>query len=142
MEPCLIGRPVLLVEDNPLDADLTMRALRPLLATHPVHLARDGEAALAWLARWEAGEPKPLVVLLDLNLPRVNGIEVLKAFRAHPAARLIPVVILSTSSQDSDADEAYRAGANSFVVKPVQAEAFADVAAHIERYWCRLNRPV
>jgi len=142
LETQLIGRPVLVVEDNPLDADLTMRALRPRLGTNPVYLARDGEAALAWLARWEAGEPRPLVVLLDLNLPRVNGIEVLKAYRAHPAGRPIPVVVLTSSSQESDADEAYRAGANSFVVKPVQAEAFVDVAAHIEHYWCKLNRAI
>ena len=135
------ARPVLLVEDNPVDVDLTKRAFARRKLANPIEIARDGEEALACIARWEAGEPTPLLVLLDLKLPKVNGLEVLAQWKAHEISRAIPVVILTTSAEDRDIEEAYRLGANSYIVKPVDFSKFLDVAAQIELYWCALNEP-
>ncbi|RMF04185.1 MAG: response regulator, partial [Chloroflexi bacterium] len=112
----MIPKPILLVEDNPMDADLTVRAFRRRNLTNPIHVARDGEEALAWLPRWEAGELRPAVILLDLKLPKVDGLEVLRQLKAHPVFRVIPVVILTTSTQDTDIQTAYQLGANSYIV--------------------------
>ena len=135
------NRPVLLVEDNPVDIDLTLRAFARRKFSNPVHVARDGEEALAWLERWEAGEPLPLVILLDLKLPRVHGLEVLGKWKDNPVSRSIPVVVLTTSAEDKDIEAAYRLGANSYILKPVNFEKFLDVAEQIELYWCITNRP-
>lgn len=135
------NRPVLLVEDNPVDIDLTLRAFARRKLTNPVHVARDGEEALAWMTRWEAGEPLPLVILLDLKLPRVHGLEVLAQWKANPLSRDIPVVVLTSSSEDSDIAAAYKLGANSYIVKPVDFDKFLEVADQIELYWCATNRP-
>ena len=133
--------PILLVEDNPMDVDLTIRAFKRRHVTNPVEVARDGEEALAWIPRWEAGEPHPAIVLLDLKLPKVDGMEVLRRFKTHPLVRTIPVVVLTTSAEDADVQTAYRLGANSYIVKPVDFQAFVEVAAHIDLYWTVLNRP-
>jgi CheY-like chemotaxis protein len=137
----LSGRPILLVEDNPVDVDLTLRAFSRRKLVNPVEVARDGEEALAWLPRWEAGETLPLVVLLDLKLPRVDGLEVLRRYRANPVSSQLPVVVLTSSNEDSDVQAAYRHHANSYIVKPVNFEKFMDVATQIELYWCLLNNP-
>lgn len=134
-------RPVLLVEDNPVDVDLTLRAFARRKLTNPVLVARDGEEALAFLPRWEAGEPRPLVILLDLKLPRVHGLEVLAQWKAHPVSRDIPVVVLTSSAEDRDIATAYQLGANSYIVKPVDFEKFLEVAGQIELYWCVTNLP-
>ncbi len=131
--------PILLVEDNPVDLDLTLRAFaRRGLAT-PVEIARDGEEALAFMARWDAGEALPVLVLLDIKLPRINGLEVLRQLKAHAHFRRIPVVMLTSSGEDSDLRKAYDLGANSYIVKPVDFSRFIDVAEQIEVYWCMLN---
>lgn len=135
------SRPVLLVEDNPVDVDLTRRAFARRKLANPIEVARDGEEALAWIARWEAGEPTPLLALLDLKLPRVSGLEVLVQWKAHAASRAIPVVVLTSSAEDSDIKAAYQLGANSYIVKPVDFTKFLDVATQIELYWCALNEP-
>lgn len=135
------ARPILLVEDNPVDVDLTLRAFERRKLTNPIVVARDGEEALAWLSRWEAGEALPLVILLDLKLPRVDGLEVLRQIREHPISYDLPVVVLTSSSDDGDVKEAYRLHANSYIVKPVNFEKFMDVATQIELYWCLLNHP-
>ena len=137
----ILERPILLVEDNPVDVDLTLRAFKRRNLINPVHVARDGEEALAWLPRWEAGEPLPLVILLDLKLPRVHGLEVLAQWKSNPVSQSIPVVVLTTSEEDKDIDTAYKLGANSYIVKPVDFEKFLDVAEQIEIYWCANNRP-
>lgn len=137
----LTQRAILLVEDNPVDIDLTLRAFRKRRLVNPVEVARDGEEALAWLARWEAGAPLPLVVLLDLKLPRVDGLEVLRRLRASDVSRHLPVVVLTSSNVESDIRSAYDCGASSYVIKPVSFEKFLDVAAQIERYWRVLNEP-
>lgn len=136
-----IHRPILLVEDNPVDADLTLRAFNRRRLANPIQLARDGEEALAWLSRWEAGEPLPLVILLDLNLPRIHGLEVLTQWKANPVSQAIPVVILTSSAEDRDITAAYTLGANSYIVKPVDFEKFLEVADRIDLYWCMTNQP-
>ena len=134
-------RPVLLVEDNPVDVDLTLRAFALRKLTNPVLVARDGEEALAFLPRWEGGDPRPLVILLDLKLPRVDGLEVLARLKNHSASRDIPVVVLTSSAEDRDIATAYQLGANSYIVKPVDFEKFLEVAGQIELYWCVTNLP-
>lgn len=123
-----------------MDVDLTLRAFKRRQLVNPVEVARDGEEALAWLPRWDAGEVRPVVVLLDLKLPRVSGLEVLRAFKAHPIARLIPIVVLTTSSVAADVQTAYELGANSYIVKPVDFEEFLDVAGQIQLYWTVTNQ--
>ncbi|MBL0943319.1 MAG: response regulator [Hydrogenophaga sp.] len=132
-------RPILLVEDNPMDLDLTLRAFSKRNFSNEIIVARDGEEALAWLPRWAAGEPMPAVVLLDINLPRASGLEVLKAFREHPQARHVPVVVLTSSRDDRDLKAAYDLGVNSYIEKPVSFNKFIEVAGHIELYWCVFN---
>lgn len=134
-----INPPILLVEDNPVDLDLTLRAFARRKLANPVLVARDGEEALAWIPRWESGETKPVVILLDLNMPRVDGLTVLKALKAHPGSKDIPVVILTTSKEDRDISKAYELGVNSYIVKPVDFVNFMEVAQQIELYWCVYN---
>lgn len=131
--------PILLVEDNPLDVDLTLRAFQRRKLINPVLVARDGEEALAWVPRWESGETQPAVILLDLNLPRVDGLTVLRTLKEHAVLCRIPVVVLTTSKEDRDIQAAYDLGVNSYIVKPVGFDNFMDVAQHIELYWCVLN---
>ena len=135
-----LPRPILLVEDNPMDLDLTVRALRQRKMVNPIEIARDGEEALGWLARWESGEPPPVIVLLDLKLPRVDGLEVLSRFKSSAIARSIPVVVLTSSEEDRDVKTAYALGANSYIVKPVSFESFLSVATQLELYWWMLNK--
>ncbi len=133
--------PILLVEDNPVDVDLTQRAFKHRKLTNEIIVTRDGEEALNFIKKWENGEPLPVVILLDLKLPKYSGIEVLTAIKSHKKFKTIPVVILTTSSEDSDIKEAYNLGANSYIVKPVDFEKFVEVAAQIEIYWNILNKP-
>jgi hypothetical protein len=141
MNASLRNRSILLVEDNPTDVDLTLRAFAKRKLINPVSVARDGEEALTWIGRWEAGEPLPLVILLDLKLPRLHGLEVLTQLKNSSVSRDIPVVILTSSDEDQDISAAYRLGANSYIVKPVNFEKFLEVVARIELYWCVTNQP-
>ena len=131
--------PILLVDDNPLYVDLSLRAFQRRKLVNPILVARDGEEALAWVPRWEAGEIQPVVILLDLNMPRIDGLTVLRTLKAHPVLRRIPIVILTTSNEDRDIQTAYDLGVNSYIVKPVGFDNFMEVAQHIELYWCVLN---
>ena len=124
-----------------MDVDLTLRAFERRRLSNPVEVARDGEEALAYIDRWEAGEPSPLVILLDLKLPKVDGLEVLRHLKSHQAFRTIPVVVLTSSKEDRDVETAYELGANSYIVKPVDFDKFAKVVAEIEIYWLILNTP-
>lgn len=124
-----------------MDLDLTLRAFSSQKLTNPVLIARDGEEALAFIPRWEVGEIRPVVILLDLKLPKVNGLEVLQIIKSHPDLKTIPIVVLTTSSESSDVERAYRFGANSYIVKPVDFEKFMEVAKNIELYWTVLNNP-
>ncbi len=134
-------RPILLVEDNPMDVDLTLRAFKRRNLANPIVVARDGQEALDLIPKWEAGEPRPVVILLDVNMPRVGGLEVARRLKAHPALRTIPIVMLTTSDVGEDIRTAYENGANSYIVKPVDFEKFMEVAEHIKVYWAALNEP-
>lgn len=135
---------ILLVEDNPADAELTMRALKKRhLANNLVHVA-DGQEALDFLfgAGTHAGRDtshKPKVVLLDLKLPKVDGIEVLRQLRADERTRLLPVVVLTSSREDRDVLDTYHLGANSYIVKPVDFEKFSEAVSNLGMYWLLLN---
>jgi CheY-like chemotaxis protein len=135
-------QPILLVEDNPVDLDLTLRAFSSRKLTNPIEIARDGEEALAYVEKWENGYPRPVIILLDLKLPKINGLEVLEVIKKHPEFKTIPVVILTTSSETSDMKTAYQLGVNSYIVKPVDFDKFMDVAKQIELYWTVLNKPL
>ncbi|MBN2348688.1 MAG: response regulator [Bacteroidales bacterium] len=136
------NKPILLIEDNPIDLDLTLRAFKSRNLTNPFHIARDGEEALEWIQKWEQGEPVPVIILLDIKLPKIDGLDVLKAIKSHPDFKTIPVVILSTSAEASDIQSAYQLGANSYIVKPVDFDKFIEVAKQIELYWNILNKPL
>ncbi len=131
---------ILLVEDNPMDVDLALRAFQRRKLANVVDVARDGEEALDWIRRIESGEPEPAVILLDLKLPRVDGHEVLRAFKAHPRLRRIPIVVLTTSASGDDVRRAYELGANSYIVKPVDFDKFVEMAGQIDLYWTVLNQ--
>jgi CheY-like chemotaxis protein len=133
--------PILLVEDNPMDVDLTVRAFAKRKLANPLLVARDGQEALDQIAAWDASQPPPAVVLLDLKLPKVDGISVLRELRAHPRLGCTPVVVLTTSSEDGDVKAAYECGANSYILKPVDFEKFLEVAGQLEMYWMLLNTP-
>lgn len=135
------SRPILLVEDNPMDVDLTRRAFAKRKLVNPLVVARDGEEALAQISQWEQGTPQPVVILLDLKLPKVSGLDVLRHIKTHPRFRAIPIVVLTTSSEDTDVRAAYELGVNSYIIKPVNFENFLEVAAQLEIYWCVLNTP-
>lgn len=133
--------PILLVEDNPVDLDLTLRAFKKKNLINPITIARDGEEAISWIKRWEDGDKVPVVILLDLKLPKHSGLEVLKAIKSHPVYQTIPVVVLTSSSEEADVQNAYKLGANSYIVKPVNFDKFIEVADQIELYWNVLNKP-
>jgi CheY-like chemotaxis protein len=134
-------RPILLVDDRAVDIDLTRRAFAKRKLLNPIEVARDGEEAIAYFDRWEAGEPLPICILLDLRMPKMNGLEVLRRLKSHPRFASIPVIMLTTSKEDSDVEEAYKLGCNSYIIKPVEFEKFIEVASNIEVYWCALNTP-
>ena len=142
MKKSSIARPILMIEDNPMDIDLTKRAFTKRNLNNPIQTARDGEEGLSYIARWDAGELTPVVILLDLKLPKVDGLEVLNQIKSHPVYQVIPVVVLTTSTQDQDVKTAYQLGANSYIVKPVNFDKFLDVASQIELYWNVINKPV
>jgi CheY-like chemotaxis protein len=131
--------PILIVEDRLADLDLTKRAFARRHLLNPIQEARDGEEALAYIKRWEAGERPPIFILLDLGLPKISGLEVLRQLKSNPASAAIPVIVLTTSGEDKDVHEAYRLGCNSYIVKPVEFNKFMEVATQIEIYWGALN---
>jgi CheY-like chemotaxis protein len=137
----MLSRPILLVEDNPMDIDLTQRAFRESKLSNPLILARDGQEALDYFENWKEGDPLPLVVLLDLKLPKVHGLEVLRAIKKNPNFKKQPVVILTSSAEDRDINNAYELGANSYIVKPVDFDKFMEIASQIEIYWLAINQP-
>jgi two-component system response regulator len=135
---------LLLIEDNPNDEALTLRALRKHHIANRAVVVRDGAEALDWLfvRGQHAGRDvalRPQVVLLDLNLPKLSGIDVLRAIRDNPATRQIPVVILTSSKEDKDLVETYRLGANGYVCKPVSFNEFNEAVNKLGLYWLLLN---
>jgi CheY-like chemotaxis protein len=130
---------ILIVEDRLADLDLAKRVFARQRFFNPIQEARDGEEAIAYIERWEAGEQPPVLILLDLDLPKINGLEVLRQLKSHPKSSTIPVVVFTTSAEDRDIQEAYRLGCNSYIVKPVEFNKFMEVASQVELYWCGLN---
>jgi two-component system, response regulator len=136
---------ILLVEDNPNDAELTMRALKKNHVANHVSLVTDGEEALdfifargAFRGREVGNTPK--VILLDLKLPKVDGMEVLKAIKADPRTKCIPVVVLTSSKEERDIVETYELGVNSYIVKPVDFDKFFEAVGRLGMYWLLLNQ--
>lgn len=133
---------ILLVEDNPHDEFLTIRALRKHRVANDVHVARDGAEALDYLFG-DGAEKRdlPQLVLLDLKLPKVDGIQVLRTIRETERTRRLPVVVLTSSDEDRDRFTIYDLGANSYIQKPVEAQAFTQAVEEVGLYWLVLNLP-
>jgi CheY-like chemotaxis protein len=140
------GIEILLVEDNPKDVELTLRAFQKANLTNRIHVARDGAEALAFLfcegphvgRRMEDG---PKVILLDLKLPKVDGLEVLRRIKGDPRTRSMPVVMLTSSREQRDVVESYDLGVNSYIVKPVNFEQFLEAVQQLGLYWLLMNQP-
>jgi CheY-like chemotaxis protein len=137
---------ILLVEDNPEDLELTQRALRKAHVTNRVQIARDGDEALQFIFcegphADRRIEDTPKVILLDLKLPKVDGLEVLKRIKGDPRTKAIPVVMLTSSKEQNDVVESYQLGVNSYIVKPVNFEGFVAAVEKLGMYWLLLNHP-
>lgn len=136
--------PILLVEDNPADVELTLRAFKRRKLANVIAVARDGEEALDYVhhrGRFAENAPVPGLILMDLRLPKVDGLQVLREIKSHPVYRNISVVMLTTSSEDRDIKTSYELGAASYLVKPVEFEKFAEVVERIDLYWILTNVP-
>jgi CheY-like chemotaxis protein len=137
---------ILLVEDNPTDAELCIRSLKKHNLTNDLVWVKDGAEALDFLfarGSFSSRSPNhvPKVVMLDLRLPKVDGLEVLRQVKADDQLKDIPIVVLTSSKEDRDVAESYQLGANSFVSKPVEFDAFADTVAKLGMYWVLVNKP-
>lgn len=142
-----MDKSILLVEDNPDDEELTLLALREYNLTNHIDVVRDGEEALDYMfARGEWASRNinnlPQLILLDINLPKVNGTEVLRQIRQDERTRFVPVVMLTTSREEQDLVKSYSYGANSYIVKPVDFAQFIEAVRSLEMYWLVLNQPV
>jgi two-component system response regulator len=134
---------ILLVEDNPDDEELTLRALKKNNILNEVIVARDGQQALDYFfGASVSAKPLPSVVLLDLKLPKISGLEVLRRIRGDPRTTLQPVVILTSSKEEQDIIAGYRLGSNSYIRKPVDFERFVEAIHQLGLYWLVLNEPV
>ena len=136
---------ILLVEDNPADAEMTLRALRRNNLANKVHWVKDGEQALEFMFRtgaYTSRDPaaRPKLIMLDIKMPKVDGIEVLRRLKANEDTRTVPVVVMTSSNEERDVFESYRLGVNSYIVKPVQFESFLETVAKIGLYWVITNR--
>ncbi|MBN2048448.1 MAG: response regulator [Anaerolineaceae bacterium] len=129
---------ILLVEDNPDDVDLALRAFRANHIMNEIIVARDGAKALEFLFE-EAQNQLPAVVLLDIKLPGINGLEVLRRIRANERTQYLPVVLLTSSREEQDVQNGYASGANSYIVKPVNFDKFIEAAGNLKLYWLLMN---
>ena len=134
---------ILLVEDNPNDVELTVHAFEANNLSNRVHVARDGAEALDFLfgERGVDVSPKPKVILLDLKLPKVDGLEVLREIRSRPETRTIPVVVLTSSREERDVIESYELGVNSYITKPIAFDKFVETVRTLGLYWLLINEP-
>ncbi|MBI9051486.1 MAG: response regulator [Anaerolineaceae bacterium] len=131
---------ILLVEDNPVDIDLTKRAFIKQNINCQIQIANDGEEAYHALKDWEEGkQTPPTIVLLDLKMPRMNGFDVLKAFKQSPSSRSIPIIVLTSSNEEKDITAAYEYGANSYLLKPIDYGEFLILIQSIANYWLNTN---
>jgi two-component system, response regulator len=137
---------ILLVEDNPNDVELTLRALKKNNLTNPIYVVRDGAEALEYIFctgsyAHRKIENGPKIILLDLKLPKVDGMEVLKQVKADSRTKMIPVVVLTSSREERDIVESYKLGVNSYITKPVDFEQFTEAMRLLGMYWLLLNQP-
>lgn len=137
---------ILMVEDNPNDEELTLHELRRYHLANAIEVVRDGQEALEYIfciGRYAARniEDRPNVILLDIKLPLIDGLEVLRRIKQDPRTRTIPVVMLTSSREERDMIESYRLGVNSYIVKPVDFDQFKEAARSLGMYWLLLNRP-
>jgi len=137
---------LLLVEDNPQDLELALRALRKANLANRIHVARDGAEALDFIFCEGAHAGRnftdgPKVILLDLKLPKIDGLSVLRRLKQDPRTKVIPVVVLTSSKEQRDVIESYQMGVNSYIVKPVNFERFASAVHELGLYWLLLNQP-
>jgi CheY-like chemotaxis protein len=145
MEEAMTEKLILLVEDNPDDEELTLRALRKAKIVNEIVVARDGAEAIDFIFGEGAHKGRdlsrmPQVILLDLKLPKMGGHEVLAKLRSDPRTKLVPVVVLTSSSEDEDMLRSYQSGANSYVRKPVEFGSFAEAVSQLGLYWVLLNQ--
>jgi CheY-like chemotaxis protein len=126
-------KPILLVEDDRVDVMTVRRALRDIKVTNPLDIASDGEEALAYLR--DPDRVRPCIILLDLNMPRMNGIEFLRAIKAHPVRKRIPVIVLTTSRDDGDKVDSFNLGVAGYMVKPVDYGQFVEMMRMVDLYW-------
>jgi two-component system response regulator len=136
---------ILVVEDNPFDMELMLRAFKKRNINNPLHTVEDGAEALDFIFCRNAYEGRsfsrqPKVVLLDLKLPKVNGLEVLEAIKSDERTKSIPVVMVTSSQEEKDVTMAYALGANSYIVKPVEFDVFTDAMSNVANYWLNLNK--
>ena len=136
---------IVLVEDNPVDAELAIKALRKGGAAGNIHVLNDGAGALEYffgMGKFKGRQTKilPSLVLLDLMIPKVSGFEVLELIRANKHTRHIPVVVFSSSSVDEDIEKAYRLGANAFIVKPIDFKAYSELMKSVAQFWINCNK--
>ena len=136
---------ILLVEDNPEDAEMTLRVMRKRNLANHLHWVKDGAEALDYLFRrgaYAGRDPArpPRLVLLDIKMPKVDGIEVLRQVKGSPELKTVPVVVMTSSNEERDVVESYRLGVNSYIVKPVAFDAFIEMVAKIDLYWVLANR--
>jgi len=136
---------ILLIEDNPIDAELTMRSLKEANFVNKLYWVKDGQEGLDFLYRTDAyaardDDDHPKLILLDLKMPKVNGIEVLQRIKSDERLRSIPVVVMTSSNEQSDITESYQLGANGYVVKPVEFGAFVEAISKIGMFWLMVNR--
>jgi two-component system response regulator len=130
---------ILLVEDNPSHAEMTVRALRKHNITNQIQIAKDGAEAVAFLFSDNGHSNAPKVILLDLKLPKIDGIEVLRRIKEDPRTKTVPVVVLTSSNDDNDLRECYALGVNSYIVKPVDFQQFSEAIRIVGLYWALLN---
>ena len=128
-----------LIEDSAADADLITRVLKKADKSARIYLAQDGEEAIQMLNKWAGGFPNPMIILLDLKLPKIDGLDVLKTIKEDQHLRSLPVIVLTSSNQNKDIQKAYQLGANSYVIKAIDFDEFSKAIEMIQKYWSTLN---
>ncbi|MDX9991012.1 MAG: response regulator [Anaerolineales bacterium] len=132
-------RSFFLIEDSTADADLIIRVLKKNDKSIQIYHAQDGEEAIQMLNSWAAGFPNPMIILLDLKLPKIDGLEVLKIIKEDKRFRSLPVIALTSSNQNQDIQKAYQLGANSYIIKAIDFDEFSKAIELIQQYWGKLN---